>query len=363
MPGNVPLVSPIYQTGKFAITPDVPMSEQFFYTRVGNPTLKELELNLSEIQQKEDSVVFASGVAAISGVLLSLLSQGDHIIIFREMYRPGRVMVRETLPRFGITSTMLKLGDLEQLESHITPQTKLIYFESPSNPHLQIADIAKIISVARKKNVITLLDGTFAGLHQHRQYDIDLIIQSLTKFANGHGDVIAGSVSGKAGLIKKIRQMSIGLGATLDPHAAFLISRGLKTYSMRYQRHTQTATILAEKLSQHPKVKKVYYPGLRGHESYHLAQSQMQEMGGVLAFEIDPSCGEALAFCHKVKLIQFTASVGSIETLICPTLMFFGDDLAEDHCREMGLNRYSLRLSVGLEHPDDIYHDLDQALQ
>jgi cystathionine beta-lyase/cystathionine gamma-synthase len=362
-PENRPVVPPLYLTGKFSIASGVPMSEQFFYTRVSNPTLRELELTLSEIQKKEETIVFASGVAAISGTLLSLLGQGDHVIIFREMYRPGRILVRDILPRFGITHSVLKLSDIANWEKHITDKTKLVYFESPSNPHLQIADIEKIVSIAKKRGVTTLLDGTFAGLHQHREYDIDLVIHSLTKFANGHGDVIAGSVSGKSDLIKTIRQLSITLGATLDPHAAYLISRGLKTYSMRYQRHSQSSMEIASRLLKHPKIKKVYYPGLAHHEGSELAKKQMQDMGGVIAFEVDPSCGDALEICHRVKLINFTASVGSIESLLCPTLMFFGDDLPEGDRQEMGLNKYSLRLSVGLEHPDDILQDLFSALE
>lgn len=361
--GNRSILSPLYQSAKFAIAADVPLAQQFFYTRVANPTLRELELTLAEMQKKEDCIVFASGLAAITGTLLGLLTSGDHVLTFRELYRPGRVFVRDILPKFGITADVLKLSQIDQLENFIRPgKTKLIYFETPSNPHLQLADIDKITRFARKHGILTLLDGTFGGPHQHTDFDLDLIVQSLTKFANGHGDVIAGSVAGSNEVIKQIRSMSIMLGATLDPHAAFLISRGLKTYYLRYERQTRTAGRVAQFLSTHLKIKKVYYPGLAHHPLHQLATEQMKEMGGILAFEIDSSLGSALEFCHRLQMVQFTASVGSTESLICPTQMFFGDDLAPLDRQEMGINEYSLRLSVGLEHEEDIIRDLGQAL-
>lgn len=362
--GNLPIVPPIYQSAKFSLTSDVPIPDQYLYTRISNPSLHQLELSLSEILNKEESIVFGSGIAAITGTLLSLLKQGDHIIFFREVYRPSRIFIRETLPRFGIDHSMLKLCEADQLEKHIVQgKTKIIYFESPTNPHLQIADIKRITEIARKHGIITLFDGTFAGIHQHTQCDLDLIVHSLTKYANGHGDVVAGSVSGRKDLIKKIRQMSQTLGSVLDPHAAFLISRGLKTYLLRYERQCQTALTLAQFLKTHPQVKKVYYPGLSDHPQHRLALEQMSDMGGILAFEIDPACGTAMEFCYRMKLFQFTASVGSTESLICPSLQFFGDDLEASHREEMGLTAWSLRISVGLEDAGDLIQDLSSGFE
>lgn len=360
--GNTPIVSPLYQTAKFALHESHPVGSQFIYTRVSNPTLRELELTLAELQKTEDCIVVGSGMAAITGAILGLLKAGDHMITFLESYRPGRIFVRTTLKRFGMSSSVLSLSDLSTLENAITPQTRVIYFESPTNPHLDIADIKKIVSIAKKHHVLVMMDATFGGPHQHLDLGVDIFIHSLTKYVNGHGDVIAGSIAGKKSVIAEIRNMTINLGATLDPHAAFLIQRGLKTYHLRYERAATSALAIAEFLEKHPKVKRVYYPGLKSHPAHALAAIQMSSMGGILAFEIDPSVGDALSFCHRLNLIQFTASVGSSETLICPTLQFFGDDLSSEEADLLGINSHSLRISVGLEHPDDLMAELAAAL-
>ncbi|MES2527270.1 MAG: aminotransferase class I/II-fold pyridoxal phosphate-dependent enzyme [Bdellovibrionota bacterium] len=361
--GNYPILSPIYQTAKFRLSEDVPLSSQFAYTRVSNPTLRQLELSLAELQKTEDCIVVGSGMAAITGAILGLMKTGDHLITFMETYRPARIFTRTTLKRFGMTATVLGLSELAKLEAAITPQTKIIYFESPTNPHLNIADIKKIVSIAKKHNVLVMMDATFGGPHQHTDLGVDVFLQSLTKYANGHGDVIAGSIAGKKAVIHEIRQMTINLGATLDPHAAYLVQRGLKTYHLRYERQAATAKTLAEFLEKFPKVKRVLYPGLPSHPGHELARSQMSSMGGILAFEVDPSLGTALEICHRVKLIQFTASVGSAETLICPTAMFFGDDLSPEELNQLGMNPYTLRISVGLEHSEDLIADLRSALE
>lgn len=359
---NPPLIAPIYQSVKFVVNPDIPYSDQFIYSRLSNPTVRQLELSLAEIQQKEDCIVFASGIAAISGTMLGLLKSGDHVITFRELYKPARMLIRDVLPKFGIESTILKLADLDSLESSIIRgKTKLIHFESPTNPNLEIADIQKIINIAHKHNVLVSMDGTFAGLHQHTQFDIDLMIQSLTKFANGHGDVLAGSVAGKKSVIQKIRQMSITLGATLDPHAAFLVERGLKTYQLRVERHTQNAAKVASFLAAHPAVEKVFYPGLVSHPHHELAKKQMVDMGAVVSFVLKNK--EAEAFCQQLEMIQFAVSLGSTESIICPTHFFFGDDLTQEEKAQMGIGPRSLRFSVGLESAEDIIADLKLALE
>lgn len=359
--GNPPLVAPIYQSVKFVVDTDVPYSEQFIYSRLSNPNLKQVENILADIQQKEDCVVFGSGIASITTTFLALLKSGDHIISFRELYKPARVLIRDLLPNFGVESTLLNLTDLPAFEKAIIPgKTKIVYFESPTNPNLEIADIEGLIQIARKHNLIICLDGTFGGLHQHTKYDIDLVVQSLTKFANGHGDVLAGSVAGKKSLIQKIRHMSVTVGAALDPHAAFLLERGLKTYLLRYERHCQNATKVAEFLNTHPKIQKVFYPGLSNHKNHELAKKQMQQMGAVVSFVLIDQTAEQ--FCKKLKLIQLSVSLGSTESIICPTHFFFGDDLNAKDKEEMGISVHSLRLSVGLEDAEDLIHDLSQAL-
>lgn len=361
--GNRPLLQPIYHSAKFTPSENYPYWDQFIYSRISNPTTRQLELTLAELQSKEDCIVVSSGIAAITGTFLALLSAGDHIITFRELYKPTRMYIREYLPKFNISNTVLSLSSLKDLPGAITSQTKLIHFESPSNPNLDIADIEYILKIAKEKGVLVSMDGTFSGLHQHNQYDIDITMHSLTKFANGHGDVIAGSIAGKKELIKKIRDMSHYLGATLDPQASYLIERGLKTYTLRFDRQNKNADELANYLSKHPKIKSVRYPGLKSHPGHELAKKQMKDMGAVVAFEIDPSVAvSADKFCHKLKLIQLAASLGSSESIICPTQTFFGQDLNAQDKAEIGISTHTLRLSVGLEDAKDLIADLAQAL-
>lgn len=359
--GNPPLVAPIYQSVKFVVDTDVPYSDQFIYSRLGNPNLKQVELTLADIQKREECVVFGSGIAAITGTFLALLKSGDHVISFRELYKPARMLIRDLLPNFGVESTLLNLTDLAAFEKAIIPgKTKIVYFESPTNPNLEIADIEGLIKIARQHNLIICLDGTFGGLHQHTQYDLDLVVQSLTKFGNGHGDVLAGSVAGKKSLIQKIRNMSVTLGAALDPHAAFLLERGLKTYLLRYERHCKNAQKVAEFLNSHEKVERVYYPGLGTHSGHELAKKQMSDMGAIVSFIVKGQTAEQ--FCKKLSLIQLAVSLGSTESIICPTHFFFGNDLNAKDKEEMGINAHSLRLSVGLEDAEDLIEDLKQAL-
>ena len=362
---NRSLVAPIYQSVKFVVSQETGIGSQFIYSRVSNPTVRQLEMSLAELQNKEECIAFASGIAAITGMLLALLESGDHMISFRELYRPGRIFIRDVLPKFGIQSTLLKLSEINHLEEHIRPgKTKLIHFESPTNPNLDIADIEQIIKVARKNNILVSMDGTFAGLHQHTHFDIDLMIQSLTKFGNGHGDVLAGSLAGRKHLIDKIRSMTIALGASLDPHAAFLVERGLKTYLLRVERHAKNAALVANFLNEHPHVEKVFFPGLKSHPGHELASHQMSDMGAMVSFILDPKRGvTAEEFAHKLKLIQYAVSLGATESIICPTHFFFGEDLSPTDKNEMGIGLYSLRFSVGLEDPEDLVEDLRQALE
>lgn len=361
--GNTPLISPVYLSAKYTPSENYPYWDQFIYSRVSNPTTRQLELTLADIQQREDCLALSSGIAALTVSFLSLLKQGDHIITFRELYKPARQYIRDFLPRYGIESSFLSLGNISELSSVIKSNTKLIHFESPSNPNLQIADIDHILQVAKKNNILVSMDGTFAGLHQHREYDVDLMIQSLTKFANGHGDVIAGSISGKKDLMKKVKEVALYIGASLDPQSAYYVERGLKTYMLRYEKQTKTSLKVAQFLSSHPKVKSVRYPGLENHPEHQLAKKQMKDMGAVIAFEIDNKVAESAdVFCHRLSLIQLAASLGSTETIICPTQTFFGLDLSEKERSEIGINSHSLRLSVGLEEPEDIIRDLSTVL-
>lgn len=357
LPGNSSLLQPIYHSAKFMPSEDYPLWDQFIYTRVSNPTIRQLEVTLADLQKKEDCIVVSSGIAAITTTFLSLLRQGDHIVTFRELYKPSRQFIREKLPLFGIEHTVLSLSSLDELENTLKKNTRLVHFESPANPHLQLADIEKIIEICHRKNVLVSMDGTFGGLHQHTRYAVDIMIQSLTKFANGHGDVTAGAIAASKEITKRIRETSLYLGASLDPQAGYLIQRGLKTYMLRYNKQTETAQEIVSFLRNHPRVKRVHYP------EGELADKQMEDKGSILAFEIDPQVApSADKFCYRLSLIQLTASVGSTESIICPTMTFFGQDLSPSDREALGINAFSLRLSVGLEDSSDLIRDLSSAL-
>lgn len=361
--GNIPLLQPVYRSAKFTYSENS-SGELFVYGRVSNPTTRQLEKTLAEIQKREDCIVVSSGISAITVAFLGILKAGDHIIIFRELYKPARMFVREILPRYGITHSIISLKDIDKLETLIKPETKLIHFESPTNPNLDIADIEFITRIAGKHHVMVSMDGTFGGLHQHTDYNLDIVIHSLTKYGNGHGDVIAGCISGKKDVIKRIRETSVFLGSHLDPDAAYLIQRGLKTYLLRYERQSKTAAEIAAWLKNHQAISAVRYPGMGDDKNVQLARKQMKDMGGVVSFEIKKEvAASAEKFCHKLKLIQLAASIGSTESIICPTLSFFGTDLTNQEREEMGLTTHSLRLSVGLEDTSDLISDLEQALR
>ena len=361
--GNTPLISPVYLSAKYTPSEKFPYWDQFIYSRVSNPTTRQLELSLAEIQKREDCLALSSGIAALTVSFLSLLNKGDHIISFRELYKPARQYIREFLPKYGVESTFLTLSQISDLPGAIRSNTRLIHFESPSNPNLEIAEIDYILEIAKKNNILVSMDGTFAGLHQHREYNVDLMIQSLTKFANGHGDVIAGSIAGRKDIMKKVREVALYMGASLDPQSAYYVERGLKTYMLRYEKQTKTAEVIAQFLLSQPSVKSVRYPGLPHHPGHQIARKQMKDMGAVIAFEIDQRVAESAdSFCHRLKLIQLAASLGSTETIICPTQTFFGLDLEEKERKEMGINSHTLRLSIGLEEPEDIIRDLASVL-
>lgn len=367
---NRPLVAPIYQSVKFTFD-DVGEArrnsrgerEGFQYSRVSNPTLRQLELTLAELQGRDDCLLTASGVAAISLSLLSLCRQGDHVILFAQMYQPTRHVIRRLLARYGVTHTMLSIDDAAAIERTLeqTP-TRLVVFESPTNPALRIADIERIATAARRCGALTLLDNTFAGFHNHGQFDIDIFVHSLTKYASGHGDVMGGAVIACGDLISSMKTDFIVLGATLDPHAAFLIQRGMKTYFLRYERQCANADRIAKFLAAHPAVASVTYPGLSGDAGHALAMRQMKDMGAVITFDLRPDRIAPDAFANALRFFAISASLGSTESLVQPGQLMLPRDLDATERRWAGVSETTMRLSVGIEDADDLIDDLRQAL-
>jgi cystathionine beta-lyase/cystathionine gamma-synthase len=369
-PDNRPLVAPIYQSVKFTFD-DVEESERhsrgeregFTYSRVSNPTLRQLELTLAELQGREACLLTASGVAAVNLALLALCKQGDHVVLFAEMYQPTRYMIRRLLARFGVRHTMLSIEDDAAIERTLaqTP-TRLVMFETPSNPVLKIADLGRLTAVARAHGALTVLDNTFAGFHNHGQFDVDVFVHSLTKYASGHGDVMGGAVIASASLIESMRRDFVVLGATLDPHAAYLVQRGLKTYFLRYQRQCSNAEQIARFLEKHPAVERVRYPGLESHARHALAKAQMRDFGTMVTFDVKGDRAAANKCAEALELFSISASLGSTESLVQPGQLMRPRDLSEQEQRWAEVKDTTLRLSVGIEDVGDLQADLEQAL-
>jgi cystathionine beta-lyase/cystathionine gamma-synthase len=369
-PDNHAVVAPIYQTVKFEFD-SLEETERyfrgerpgFFYTRASNPTTRQLELTLAELQGRGDCFVTASGIAAIAQTLIALTRQGDHILCFVETYNPTRYLIRRLLGRFGVAHTLLSIEDLAGIEQTLASRpTKLVVFESPTNPVTKIADIAAIAKLARTHGALTVLDNTFAGFHQHGQYDIDIFLHSLTKYASGTGDCLGGAVIAKPEILRLMRADFGAIGGTLDPHAAFLIQRGLKTYFLRYSAQCASAQQIAEFLSEHPAVERVHYPGLPSHPQHPLARAQMSEFGSIVTFDLKGGFAAGERFADSLQLFALTASLGSTESLIVAPQMMKSRDLSPEQQRCSAVTEGTVRLSIGLEDTDDLREDLAQAL-
>lgn len=367
---NHSVVAPIYQSVKFEFD-SLEETERFlrgersgfFYTRASNPTTRQLELLLAELQGREECLVTASGIGVISQTLLALTKQGDHILCFIETYNPTRYLIRRLLARFGVTHTMLSIEDLPGVERALAAQrTRLIVFESPTNPVTKIADIPALTRLAQHAGALTVMDNTFAGFHQHGEYEVDLFLHSLTKYASGAGDVMGGAAIGRADLIRAMRTDFGTIGGTLDPHAAFLILRGLKTYFVRYEAQCASAMRVAGMLAAHPAVARVHYPGLPTHPQHELARAQMRDFGTIVAFDLKGGAEAGGRFAGALKLFALTASLGSTESLVVAPQMMRGRDLSADQLRMSSVTEGTVRLSIGLEDPEDLLEDVSQAL-
>lgn len=367
---NHPVVAPIYQSVKFEFesleeTERYLRGERpgFFYTRSSNPTTRQLELLLAELQGREECLVTASGVGAVAQTLLALTKQGDHILCFVETYNPTRYLIRRLLGRFGVTHTMLSIEDLPGIERALAAHpTRLVWFESPTNPVTKVADVAAITRLAKAAGALVVMDNTFAGLHQHGEYDIDVFVHSLTKYASGAGDVLGGAVIARGELIRAMRTDFGMLGGTLDPHAAYLILRGLKTYFVRYKAQSGSAQRVAELLASHPAVARVHYPGLQGHPQHALARAQMKEFGAIVTFDLKGGADAARRFADALKLFAMAASLGATDSLVVTAQMMGGRDLTADQQAVSAVTEGTVRLSIGLEDVDDLLEDVTQAL-
>lgn len=340
------------------------------YGRYDSPTVRAVERRIAALEEAEDALLFPTGMAAVTNVLLSILPGGSHVIFTDDCYRKTRHFCQNFLRRLGIDSTQVPMGDYAALEAAIRPETRLIISESPTNPYLRVVDLERLTGIARCHRVKTIIDATFATPVNQKPltWGVDLVLHSATKYLSGHNDVMAGVVAGKAGLVHALRQAQGVLGGVLDPHAAFLIERGLKTLALRVRQQNGTAQALAEFLAGHPEIEQVWYPGLRSHPDHAVAARQMNGFGGVVTFAVAPRPGETrLAAAGRVvdavRIPLIAPSLGGVESLIeQPALMSYYE-LSTAERLAIGISDNLIRFAVGIEEEADIIADLAQALE
>ncbi|MGB5133515.1 MAG: PLP-dependent aspartate aminotransferase family protein [Steroidobacteraceae bacterium] len=367
---NRPLVAPIQQTVKFAFESlEETMRayrgerEGYYYTRQSNPTTRQLERLLAELQGRDDCIAVGSGVAAVADCLLALTRSGQHVLCFVETYTPSRQLIQGLLGRFGVAHTMLSIEDDAGIERVLAEKpTRLVWFESPTNPVTRVADIGRITRAAHAHGALTVLDNTFAGFHNHGQYGVDVFVHSLTKYASGHGDVMGGAIIARDELIRAIRRDAVVLGALLDPHAAFLVMRGMKTYYLRLDAQTASAARIAAFLDDHPAVARVHYPGLAGHPRHALAREQMHDFGSIVAFDLEGGLEAGRVFSDALEFFAIAPSLGSVESLVMPAQLLRARGLTAEQVAISGIGDGTVRLSIGIEDTDDLIADLDAAL-
>ena len=366
------VVTPIYQTSTFAFRNAQQGANRFagtedgyIYTRIGNPTTAALEENVAQLENGFGATAMASGMGAVSTVYLALLSAGDHIVSTDSVYGPSRGLMEKHLSRFCVESTYVDTSDLANLSRAMRSNTKMVYVESPSNPAMSVTDIQGAAEVAHAAGALLVVDNTFASPHLQKPLDLgaDVVLHSVTKFINGHADIVGGIVVAKTeALHKKIRAMLINLGANMDPHQAYMVSRGLKTLALRVERAEQSAHKVAAWLEAHPQVAWVRYIGLPSHPQHELAGRQMTGFGSMIAFELKGGMEAGRVVMDSVHLAGLAVSLGGVETLISHPASMTHAGMARDARLAAGITDGLVRLSVGIEDCEDIIHDLDQAL-
>lgn len=365
---NGPLSTPIYQTSTFEVVDNDQQlratHSDMFYTRYGNPTHTVVENSIAQLERTHAALLFASGMNAVTTTILALLKSGDHVVAQRDIYGGVNKFLTQWLPNLGIETTLVDTTEYEQHEKAIRPNTRMLYLESPTNPTVRVVDLKKVAGIARKHNLISMIDSTFATPINVRpaEYGMDLVMHSGTKYFGGHSDLIAGIVAGRQDLIARIHETRTTLGGCMDPHAAWLLLRGIKTLAVRVQRQNENALRVARFLDGHPKVRRVNYPFLEEHPQYALARDQMNGGGGLLSFEVDGTAEDAKRVAESLHLFTLAPSLGGVDSLVSlPVLTSHAMISAADR-QKMGVTEQLIRLSVGIENADDLITDLEQGL-
>lgn len=335
------------------------------YGRYGNPNQRVVERKLAALEGAQSAALFSSGMAAIVGLMMSKLNAGDEVVFFDECYHRSREFCRQHLSRFGVETRQVKTGDYEAMAAVVNPNTKLLVSESPTNPHLSIIDLERFVAIGKDTGVETVIDATLATPYnlQPIEYGIDYVIQSCTKYLGGHNDLLAGCVVGSTEKLESICNLRGIMGAISDPHAMYLLERGLKTFELRMQRHNENGQAVAEFLEQHPRVEKVYYPGLASHRDHEIAKQTMRGFGGLVTFLVkDANWRDTADIVDAVHLARIAPSLGGVETLIeQPLVMSYYEASREDR-EAWGIYDNMIRLACGIENSTDLIADLAQAL-
>jgi cystathionine beta-lyase/cystathionine gamma-synthase len=364
---NGPLATPIYQTATFEVTDNDQQVRathtDMFYTRYGNPTNTVAESAIAELEGADAALLFASGMGAITTSILALLKSGDHVVAQRDIYGGATKFFSQWVPKLGIETTFVDTTDYEQHARAIRPNTRLLYLESPTNPLGRVVDLHKTASLAKKHNLISMIDSTFATPINQRpaEFGIDLVMHSATKYFAGHSDVICGVIAGRKDLIEKIHETRTTLGGVMDPHAAWLLLRGIKTLAVRVQRHNENALRVAQFLAQHSRVRRVHYPFLEGHPQRAVAMEQMSGGGGIVSFEVDGSGEDARHVSESLNLFTLAPSLGGVDSLVSIPVLTSHAMISAELRQKMGVTEQLIRLSVGIENADDLIADLEQA--
>ena len=365
------LATPIVQTATYTWANTQELIDHFDgkidrveYGRYGNPTQRIAEAKLAALEGAEDCLLFASGMAAMTTALFAMLSRGTHVVVTDDSYRRTRQFLNQTLNRYGIEVSTVPFGDYDALEDAIRPTTRALVSESPTNPHNRVMDLARFADIGRRHRVKTVIDGTFATPYNQRplEFGVDMVMHSATKYLGGHNDLLAGAVLGSRDLVDAVRSLQAITGAVVDPFAAYLLIRGLKTFALRVERQNANAQAIAEFLAGHRHVAEVHYAGLPSHPEHEVASKQMRGYGAVVSFEVRGDLAAGSRVVDAVRIPHIAISLGGVESLIeQPAIMSFYELTTEERLA-IGIKDGLIRYSVGIEDADDLIADLAQAL-
>ena len=366
-------VTPIYQTSTFSFDDADDGAKCFsgendgyIYTRLGNPTIEDLETTVAELENGYKGVATSSGMGAITTVYMNYLSAGSHFISTDSVYGPARVVMETLFAKFGVESSYIDTTDVENIRKAIKSNTKLIYLETPANPTMGITDIKAVVKIAHEAGIPVCVDNTFCSPYLQKPLDLgaDLVLHSMTKFINGHADIVAGIIIAKNEEdFKRLKGVMANMGPNMDPHQAYMTRRGLKTLAIRVERAQQNAQKVAEFLEAHPKVEWVKYPGLKSHPQYELAKKQMSGTGAMISFGLKGGLESGKKMMNNVHLALLAVSLGGIETLIQHPASMTHSKISKENKEKAGITDGLVRLSIGIEDIEDIIKDIEHALE